>query len=252
MVHGTLLPKLLQQALQVQKVGATQAAVAALPHHPPSDIITLQHNDPVIKEVLVFWRRKQYPNKEERKNASHLALVWLRQWAWLVEENGVLYRQVFWPDGAEAVFQLLFPAALKADVLKEVHQGHGHQGVERTLEHLRQRCYWPGMSAEVAQWCQACERCQVAKESQPTPHTFMGHLLASRPNEILAIDFNVLEPSWKGMEDVLVMTDVFSKYTLAVPTRDQRATTVARVLVVEWFSKFGVLARIHSDQGRNF
>ena len=54
------------------------------------------------------------------------------------------------------------------------------------------------------------------------------------------------------MEDVLVMTDIFSKYTLAVPTRDQLATTVARVLVVEWFSKFGVLAQIHSDQGQNF
>lgn len=79
MVPGTLFPKPLQQALQVQKVGATQAAVAALPHHPPSDIVTLQHNDPIIKEVLVFWRCKQPPNKKERKNASHLALVLLQQ-----------------------------------------------------------------------------------------------------------------------------------------------------------------------------
>lgn len=51
---------------------------------------------------------------------------------------------------------------------------------------------------------------------------------------------------------MLIITDVFSKYTLAVPTRDQRATTVANVLVSEWFSKFGVPARIHSDQGRCF
>ena len=43
------------------------------------------------------------------------------------------------------------------------------------------------------------------------------------------------------------MTDVFSKYTLAVPTRDQKASTVAQVLVSEWFFKFGVPARIHSD-----
>lgn len=148
------------------------------------------------------------------------------------------------------MFQLL-PAALKADVLNEVHQGHGHQGVERTLELLRQQCYWPGMAAEVAQQCQACKRCQVAKKSQLTTRAFMGHLLASRPSKILAIDFTVLEPSQNGMED-LVMNGVFSKYTLAVPTRDQRATTVGRVLVVEWFSKFGVPAQIHLDQGRNF
>ncbi|KAL1263543.1 hypothetical protein QQF64_006282 [Cirrhinus molitorella] len=80
----------------------------------------------------------------------------------------------------------------------------------------------------------------------------MGHLLASRPNEILAIDFTMLEPSSSGLENVLVMTDVFTKYTLAVPTQDQRAETVAQVLVVEWFCKFGVPGRIHSDQGRNF
>lgn len=80
----------------------------------------------------------------------------------------------------------------------------------------------------------------------------MGHLLASSPNQILAIDFTLIEPSQNGMENVLVLTDVFSKYTQAVPTRDQRASTVAKVLANEWFYKFGIPSRIHSDQGRNF
>lgn len=73
----------------------------------------------------------------------------------------------------------------------------------------------------------------------------MGHLLASRPNEILAMDFTVLEASLSGQENVLVLT-------VAIPTSDQRAETVARVLVEEWFFKFGVPGWIHSDQGRNF
>ncbi len=57
----------------------------------------------------------------------------------------------------------------------------------------------------------------------------------------------MLEPSRSG--NVLVMTDIFTKYTLVVSTRDQRAETVAQVLVVEWFCRFGVPGRIHSDQG---
>jgi transposase InsO family protein len=48
------------------------------------------------------------------------------------------------------------------------------------------------------------------------------------------------------------MTDVFSKYTQAVPTKDQSAITVAKILVDSWFNRFGVPRRIHSDQGRNF
>lgn len=48
------------------------------------------------------------------------------------------------------------------------------------------------MSADIKQWVQVCERCQIAKDSLPVSHSFMGHLLASRPNEIMAIDFTVL------------------------------------------------------------
>ncbi len=213
---------------------------------------TRQVVDPVIGELLVFWRRKLPPTPEERKKLSRLAVILLRQWDRLVETDGVLYRRVFRSDGGEEIFQVLLPAVMKHDVLTQLHQQHGHQGVERTFQLVRQRCYWPGMSADIARWCQECERCQCAKGVPSAPGSFMGHLLAARPNEILALDFTVLEPSRSGLENVLVMTDIFTKYTLAVPTRDQRAETVAQVLVVEWFCRLGVPGRIHSDQGRNF
>lgn len=74
----------------------------------------------------------------------------------------------------------------------------------------------------------------------------MGHLLASEPNEIMVRDFTLLEPTHNGLENVLVLTDVFIKYTLSIPTCDQRGSMLAQVLVTDWFLKFGVPARIHS------
>lgn len=83
----------------------------------------------------------------------------------------------------------------------------------------------------------------VAKVPQLKVHTPLGHLLASKPNEVVAIDFTMLERSSCGRGNVLVMTEVFSKFTVAVPTRDQTAQTTANVLVREWFMKYGTPER---------
>ncbi len=164
--------------------------------------------------------------------------------------DGLLQRRVFGPEGGEEVQQLILPDCLKGEVLQ--HQTHGHQGIERTTELVKQCCYWPGKGEEIKQWCKQCERCVVAKHTQPQIQAPMGHLLAARPNQILATDFSFLEPSRDGREQVSVMTDVMTKFTQAIPTRDQWASTVAQVLVKEWFYQFGVPAHLHSDQGWNF
>lgn len=75
----------------------------------------------------------------------------------------------------------------------------------------------------------------------------MGHLLATKPLDILVIDFTVLEPASDGKENVLIMIDLFSKYIQYIPTRDQSASTVAEALVNHWFYNFGVPCQIHSE-----
>ena len=53
-------------------------------------------------------------------------------------------------------------------------------------------------------------------------------------------------------EKMSLSSDVFSKFTRACPTLDQKASSTARVLTEKWFYMYGVPRRIHSDQGRNF
>ena len=79
--------------------------------------------------------------------------------------------------------------------------------------------------------------------------TPMHSIVAREPLEVIAIDFTVFEPASNGMENFLVMTDVYSKFTREVPTRNQTAQTVAKALVRERFFRYGVPVRIHSDQG---
>lgn len=64
--------------------------------------------------------------------------------------------------------------------------------------------------------------------------------------------FLTLEPDSSGFANILVVTDHFSRYAQAYPMKDQRAATVAKVLVERFFIHYGLPARIHSDQGRDF
>ncbi|GFO36958.1 Pol polyprotein [Plakobranchus ocellatus] len=121
---------------------------------------------------------------------------------------------------------------------------------DRTLQLLRRRCFWPQMADDVQKYCNQCHRCQIAKKPGIGVHQTQGHLLATAPLEIVAMDFTKLEPASDGREDVLVLTDVFTKWTMAIPTRDQSAKSVTRVLIRAWIPHYGVPRRLHSDQGK--
>lgn len=85
-----------------------------------------------------------------------------------------------------------------------------------------------------------CLRCIVSKDVQPKVRTVMNSIQASKPLEVVALDFTMLERSQSRKEKVLVITDVFSKFAVAIPTADQRAITVAKVLVKEWIHRYGI------------
>ena len=56
----------------------------------------------------------------------------------------------------------------------------------------------------------------------------------------------------RGNKHILVVVDHFTKWCEAFATPDQKASTVAPLLVTRIFSRFGPPAVLHSDQGRNF
>lgn len=160
-------------------VPAAQAMVSVFQNHSSPDLRSLQEVDFLIQNFLLASVKPTY---EERQQLPALVLTPLKKWDRLVEKDGVLYQRVFRPNCGEECFQLVLPAVLKEQVRTQLHQDHGHEGIERTAELVRQCCYWPGMSADIKQWARPVNAAMWPK-TLGLCHNFTGHLLASRPNE---------------------------------------------------------------------
>ncbi len=212
------------------EVNVPESGTKSFPSYSKSELMQMQQSDPTIGSFLKRWTVGRKPNAKERKDLTIGTRILLQQWKRLKLQDGVLYRTIIDPQKQE-VQQLVLPEILKERVIRSLHNDMGHQGLERTLLLARSRCYWPGMYADVEKWIKSCERCVFSKMPQPRIRTPLGHLITDQPLSVLAIDFTLLERSSDGKENVPVMTDVFTKFSLAVPTKDQKASTVAKVLV---------------------
>ena len=70
--------------------------------------------------------------------------------------------------------------------------------------------------------------------------------------DLMCIDFTKVDPSKDGKENILVLTDAFTKFSKAFVTPNQKAITVTKILVDKWFYTYSIPACIHSDKGHSF
>lgn len=94
-------------------------------------------------------------------------------------------------------------------------------------------------------------KCVEDVKQLPQRSAALNQITGTGPLDLVCIDFLQTEPDSKGSTNVLVVTDHYTRYAQAFPTRDQKAFTVAKVLWEKYFVH-GLPAQIHSDQGSDF
>ena len=106
------------------------------------------------------------------------------------------------------------------------------------------------MQEEATQYVVKCSTCLRRKTTpQVAP---LQPIYVTQPLEFVHMDYLCLEPSKGNIENVLVITDHFTRYALAYPSKTQTAQATARILWDNFICYYGFQEKFISDQGRNF
>ena len=150
--------------------------------------------------------------------------------------------------------RIVVPECLKETVLREAHGGcfAGHFAERRAFELLKRRYWWRTMRTDVRRHCRSCLICASRDGTGRPLRPNLQPIPVSGPFNRIGVDVLQLPHTYNGNRYAIVFSDYLTKWPEVFRSPDQKAETIARLLVEQIVSRHGVPEQILSDRGQNF
>jgi ribonuclease HI len=158
------------------------------------------------------------------------------------------------PD-PDPVRRVVVPQTLKEEILYHSHNTleGGHQGVGRTTQKISKFFYWPGMHKDVEEYVSNCMDCQTGKGAPPYKGRSPGNLTASRPFQVVSMDFATQLPKTKrGNTNLFLLQCAFSGFVICKPMGEISAQKVAEAFNEKIYQVFGAPEVVRHDRDPRF
>ena len=176
-------------------------------------------------------------------------------------KNGILMRKWRSPevpaDDEWAVNHqiIVVPKIYRSEIFSLAHETplSGHLGVNKTYHKILNHFYWPGLKADVSNYCRSCHTCRVVgKPNQVIPKAGLQPIHAfDEPFSRIIIDCVGPLPKTKSGKYLLTIMCASTRFPEAISLRNIKTKTIVKALVK--FFTFVVLPKsVQSDQGSNF
>ena len=144
-------------------------AVSTFEHVTSKQMSEEQQKDPTLELVYKLVTTGQKPKTSAiAKIKSKAVRKYLLQFDRLTLKKGVLHRLYIHND--VEFHQMVLPIKFQAQVLRLLHDGQGHQGIERTIALCWERFYWNTMFQDVTRYVKECPRCPRPMIQLATSH----------------------------------------------------------------------------------
>ena len=136
-------------------------------------------------------------------------------------------------------------------VIGEVHR-QGHLGENKTWKAFNRKYSTPQGRQKCREVVRTCPECQLGKDYK-AQHGLKGHINSPGPWETVSIDIvGPLPVDGKSHRYIVTMMDVYSRYLIASPVKNYKASTVSRCLYESVVAYFGAPLSILSDRRTEF
>lgn len=150
-------------------------------------------------------------------------------------------------DAARPQLRPFVPSPFRHQVFSEVHN-LAHLSARATTDAMLNTYMWPGLKRDIKRWCRECTQCQKSKIVRHTKAP-LGSIPTTGRFHTIHVDLVGPLPACSGHRYLLTVVDRFTRWPVAVPLPDIGTETVARALISEWISVFGLPRVLITDRG---
>ena len=164
-----------------------------------------------------------------------------------IENNGLcrIYSKGNW--------KIPSPQKIAKELLTSLHEYLMHFGTDKLYHFANQLFKMKNLSSLAREISSTCDLCQKAKYYNKPVEGEQYFDIPSKPKELVSVDiFGPITPTKYDYKYIIVIEDIFSKYTKLYPLKQIRAQSICNVIQKKYTQSEVIPKVLLSDQAKQF